>query len=321
MRHTKGLFDTMLLVRAPLVATLVALTGCNDPTSSRDGQEAVLWSVPAGAIETRPLILSDVLVFGALDGEAVALDRATGKTAWHTPLAQGEFYGDQAAVAGDVVLLPHHELWAVDAASGSVIWHYGGPDGWAGGRNPVASGDTVFTASPLGSVSSLDAATGAVYWSRDLEEAVFPPVVSGDLVIFATRGFFGPNDRTGPLGAGNMVALRRADGAEVWRHALPDSAGFPLSGGATSSGVIWRDRLIVGTKAATVVALRLSDGTALWSRSNGASPPTSSYYLPPALVDDVIVLGRARPCLGGMGSERWCAPLDADCTRGGLPTD
>lgn len=281
-------------MRVALGATaLVALACCSDPTGSRDDEGPVLWSVAAGTIETRPLILDDLLVFGTLDGAAVALDRATGATAWRTQLAEGEFFGNQPAAAGAVALLPHHELWALDSRSGSVLWHYGGPDGWAGGRDPVTSGDTVFTSSPLGWVSSLDAATGQVYWTRDLEEAVFPPVITGDLVIFSTRGFFGPQDRSGPLGAGHVVALRRTDGTEAWRYSLPDSAGFQLSGGATSSGVVWHDRVIIGTKAAAVVALRLADGTELWSKPNGAPPPTSAYDLSPALVDDVVVLGRA----------------------------
>jgi outer membrane protein assembly factor BamB len=156
----------------------------------------------------------------------------------------------------------------------------------------AVAGDTVFTGSLLGTVSAVDARSGTAFWSTDLGEAAFRPAVSDSLVLYGTRGYFGTGPREGPLGAGHLVALRRADGSEAWRFPLPDSAGFSLSGGAVSAGVVVGDRVIVGGVSARVYALSLADGGLIWERANGRSPPVASYRLEAAAVEDVVVLPR-----------------------------
>src|SRR5690606_18311656 len=66
-----------------------------------------------------------------------------------------------------------------------------------------------------------------------------------------------------------LVALDRASGEERWRVALPDSAGFPRSGGATNGGFVVDDRVILGTMSSRILALRLSDGSLLWEQTSG----------------------------------------------------
>jgi outer membrane protein assembly factor BamB len=173
-----------------------------------------------------------------------------------------------------------------------VVWRFPGPDGASGASVPVIAGDTVFTASWWGWASAIDARTGQSYWHIDLGEAPFPPSVSSDLVIYATRGWMRPEERSGGLGAGHVVALRRSDGSEAWRFPLPDSVGFPLSGGAISGGVVWEDRVIIGSRSAWIYALRLADGELIWKKPNGEQPVCCGYTSAPALVDDVVVFGR-----------------------------
>src|SRR5690606_31226923 len=137
--------------------------------------------------------------------------------------------------AGSRLIVPHAQLHGLDATTGALLWTYQGVDGRAGINAPVVSGDTVFVADYGGRAAALDAASGAVIWDVDVGEVLFTPSLSADLVLYGTRGFMG-GPGIGPLGAGHLIALDRATGEERWRVALPDSAGFPRSGGATNGG-------------------------------------------------------------------------------------
>lgn len=287
-------------------ACVCAGMGCADPdnVSTKTG---VLWEVAAQSASTTPAVFDSVVVFGTLDGYAIAFDRETGDVRWKQFLARAEVYGEVERAAG-LALIPQYELWAVDPRDGRIAWHFGGPDGGAAIYGVSTSGDTVFTGSVAGWASAVDARSGQAFWSVDLAEAPFEPAVSGDLVIYGTRGFLGPN-RQGPLGAGHVIALRRADGSEAWRVPLPDSAGF--LGGAVNGGVVWRDRLVLGGVLARVYAFRLSDGALLWEQANGESPAYGSYRLAPAVLDDVVVFARddnvveARDVLTGTQAWEW----------------
>lgn len=276
-----------------VVAGFAMVAGCSDPAAPNpSGNGRVLWSVPAGSVSTEPLILGPLLIFGDSEGGLQALDRRTGEVAWTRPLVPGySMRGDRIATAGDLILVPLWDLWALDA-HGSLRWRFGGPDGAAGTRNPVVSGDTVFTGSEKGWASAVDARSGQPYWSVDLEESTGPPALSEELVVFGTR-------HVRSRGPGHLIALRRSDGSEVWRVVLPDSAGFPGFSGAETGGVVWQDRVIVGS-GPWVYAVSLEDGTVLWKTPNGSSPNLSSYPRPPVMVEDVAVLGRQNS-----GVEGW----------------
>jgi len=280
------------------------LAACQDPESGSK-EPVILWQVPAQSASTVPLVLDSVVVFGGLDGSAMAFDRQTGKIRWKRQLAQYEVRGEVEAAAG-LAIVPQYEVWGVDPRSGQVAWHFGGPDGTAGFHDVATAGDTVFTGSGLGWASAVDARTGQAFWSVDLAESPFGPTVAGDVVVYGTRGFMGP-DRQGPLGAGHVIALRRGDGSEAWRFPLPDSAGF--LGGAVNGGAVWRDRVIVGGVIARVFALRLSDGMLLWQQANGESPAYASYRLEPAVLGDVVVFGRDDNVVEARdlttGAQRW----------------
>lgn len=283
---------------APTATTLVllaasSLVGCSDHPVAPD-DDTILWTRPAESATTRPAIDDSFVYFGGNNGAVWAIDRETGELEWRTPLIPDyAVIGNGLGMAAGAILVPIYEVWAVDAASGAVLWSFGGPDGAAGTRDVVTSGDTIFTASQGGWASAVDARTGEAYWSTDLAEAPWQPSVSGDLVIYGTRGWSNPDARTGGLGAGHVIALRRSDGTEAWRHPLPDSAGLPRSGGAVDGGVVWQDRVVVGSLSTWVYALRLDDGALLWSRPNGESPSTAGYRSPTALIGNLGVFGRA----------------------------
>lgn len=269
-----------------------------------DAEGPVVWSRPAETANTVPAIAGSRVFFGGNNGAVWALDRASGELLWRRTLIAGyPVQGEALSYAAGLVLAPIWGLEALDAETGEVVWSFFGPDGAAAVRTAVTAGDTVFTASAYGWASAVDVRTGEAYWSVDLEESVWPPAVSADLVIYGTRSWQHPEERRGALGAGHVVALRRRDGSEAWRFPLPDSTGFPGSGGAISGGVVWEDRVIVGGKNAWVYALRLEDGSLIWKAPNGQSPVVADYTSRPAILDDLAILGRANDTLDAWNAE------------------
>ena len=152
--------------------------------------------LPSQADTSAPVVLDSVLVFGGLDGSAMGFDRRTGMLRWKRQLAGSEVYGAVQTAAG-LAIVPQEELWGIDPRSGAVVWRFGGPDGVAGAHDVATCGDTVFSGSGRGWASAVDARTGRAFWSVDLAEAPFRPLVAGDVVIYGTRGFRGV-DRDGP---------------------------------------------------------------------------------------------------------------------------
>jgi outer membrane protein assembly factor BamB len=209
--------------------------------------------------------------------------------AWKTKLGP-TIWGQGLGSARGLVLVGEYELWALRASDGVVMWHYGGPDGGAGLSDPTMAGDTAFFGSGFGWAGALNAATGAPYWTVNIGERAFRPPVTADLVIYGTRGFLG-GPQKGPLGAGHVIALHRSDGSEAWRFTLPDSAGYPGSGGAVSGGAVWQDRVIVGSYASRMYALRLTDGAKLWEHVGG-DPHLAPYEQKPVVLGTTLVTGR-----------------------------
>lgn len=286
------------LVKGLAVST--ALGGCGDRSTEPPADpprpsdpDPVLWERPAPDAAALPVVVDSSVFFGTWDGTVQALDRRGGQLIWERTLIEGYgVRGDELHSAAGLVLVPHYALWALDAATGETAWQFDGPWADGGTRDPTVDGGMVYSAAGSGFVASIHAATGEVQWVVDLGESAYPPAVSESLVIYATRGFAGAGEREGPLAGGHVVALRKADGSEAWRFPLPDSVGFPGSGGAVSGGVVWEDRVVVGTYSGWVHALRLEDGGPIWSRPNGERPSFGGYTTRPVLIDDVAVIGR-----------------------------
>lgn len=272
------------------LVVLQSLAACADPNTTPDSNP-IIWQTRSGGVKTHPADFDRTVVFATDDGYIRGLARSDGQEQWETRISTG-ILGTSIVKAGGLAIVPQWDLWAIDPSTGEVVWRFAGPDSAAGGHNPVASGDTVFTASPFGWVSAVDANTGIPFWSEDLNESPFGPVVSTDLVIYGTRGFLGTTPRTGPLGAGHIVALARSNGREVWRFQMPDSAEFEGSGGAVSGGVVWRQTVIVGSVAARVYALALESGEVVWEHANGQSPRVGGYRRSPAILTNQVVLAR-----------------------------
>ncbi|MFL6229535.1 MAG: PQQ-binding-like beta-propeller repeat protein [Pyrinomonadaceae bacterium] len=200
-----------------------------------------------------------------------------------------------------------------DLKTGKPVWRHGDAarfwesNGGAGPRaTPTISNGRVYTLGATGILNVLDAATGAVVWSRNAATdtgAKLPgwgfaasPLVAGDLVVAATSG--------------SLVAYNLADGNPRWLGPR-GGASYSSPQALTIDGVA--QVLLLSVTGATSVGL--ADGKLLWEHAWSAWPGVP--IIQPAVVagGDVLLsvsdssgvrrLSVARGADGWKAAERW----------------
>lgn len=176
----------------------------------------LLWHYTVGSpVESSPVVIDGVDVFGAWNGTTTALDLRTHKVRWR-------HYGgckvtSSAALAGSTLYIGDYcgRLLALRVGNGALRWS-GGVNGRIYGT-PAVSGGRVFVPSSDGGSMSAFSLGGRFLWRRNFGSYVYSsPAVS------AGRVFFGAYN-------GVFYALRASSGATLWAH----GAGGPISGAAT----------------------------------------------------------------------------------------
>jgi outer membrane protein assembly factor BamB len=176
----------------------------------------LLWHYTVGSpVESSPVVVDGVDVFGAWNGAITALDLRTHKVRWR-------HYGgckvtSSAAFAGSTLYLGDYcgQLLALSARTGALRWSES-VNGRVYGTPAVAAGRVFVPSSTGGSLSAFT--TGGRYlWRRTVGSYVYssPAVDRGRVFFGAYNGVF--------------YALRASDGATVWAH----GTGGPISGAAT----------------------------------------------------------------------------------------
>ncbi len=182
----------------------------------RDGGEA--WKMKAGGqVSGRVSVEGDQVFFGA--GRSVyALDAATGKQRWSTPVDGSIVIGP--AVSNGAVFAPAGEqhLYCLDAASGKIRWDHTVPRPII--MEPAPAGERVYFAAMDGHVRALDAATGREIWDTAVSSpddnyptaAYWTPAVVGDTVLASKRPA-SQDEHT-------LHALSAEDGKTLWSRPL-----------------------------------------------------------------------------------------------------
>ncbi len=161
---------------------------------------------------------------------------------------------------------------------------------------PLATdGERAFVIGTDGSARAFDLTSGALVWARATLSApkdgatARPPAprVAANLLLVASAD-------------AGLLALRPADGATLWKAALPGLTGLDADA----------ELAYLGAPGGRIVAVSLKDGTERWSRTL-PSPLTSG----PFLVRDTLFAGEAPSALVGLspkdGANRWRAELPA----------
>lgn len=250
--------------------------------------------------------------------EHPALDRAL-EPVWSASIGEGNSRGhritaDPVVADGRIFTKDSRALVSAFSLNGERLWtrdltpDSDGSDDASGGGLAVSNG-VLYVTSGFGTLTAMDAATGAVRWSQTLNSiATGAPAVDGNRVFVATRNAIGWGidasngrilwevlGRRGPAGlvggagpsvagplvvfpfaSGQLVAAGTNTGATTWVASVAgQNAARAFSAITDLSGapVIDTTRLYAGSHAGRVSAISLASGQAEWTARVGALNP------------------------------------------------
>ena len=241
-----------------------------------------------------PAIAGDTLYLGTLNKNVIALERSTGQPRW-------EYQGDSpfpgsVTVHNGIVYAGSRggEVHALDAESGRALWEVGlGSPAVA----PVAVQDgRLYAASSAGVLFARHDRTGDKRTRiRTGAALVAPPVAAhGRAYIISEGGLMAFDGEARELPGRYPAELVWAQ-LWIWR--------FPLPAPPEHSGLLWRfapdrdmgaflhppavtrEALYLGTAAGAAVALKLDDGSLLWTFQAGAPAAAS-----PLVAGDLLIM-------------------------------
>ncbi len=147
-----------------------------------------------------------------------------------------------------------------------------GADGRPSGLRPQLEPDALFVAESGGAVMALDPETGRTRWSRELKKTRISagPSIVGDLVLVGTLD-------------AEVIALKRADGSELWRAPVSSEVLAPPSGAG--------DVIVVRSIDGRAFGLAAVDGKRLWSFDRTVPTLTLRGISPPLIEGNRVLLG------------------------------
>lgn len=209
------------------------------------GGTNVAWSVDAGAgsgsvgrLTARPVIFGGHVFTLDAEGSVSAFSTSGGSAIWRTSLK------------------PKRE------SSGS--WYSlslsGGGSGGGFGGGLAVDGGRLYAATGYGNVVAIDPANGKAIWEKQLEAPVrSSPTAVGDRVYVITLD-------------GRFFCLAGADGGELWSvRGAPQQASLINNASPAVDG----DIVVVPYPSGDLVALKVSDGSTVWSENLARTRTTS----------------------------------------------
>lgn len=195
---------------------------------NRGGPPTIAWRTDLGSpIRAGAAVDGDIVVVGTHDGRVVGLHRGNGEVQWS--FATGGAILASPAIDDGVAYLGSADgtFYALRTADGSVVWErpIGPPILGSAAVGETAGGKRVVFVAEDVAARALDAATGAVVWSTQIEGqsgADRWPVILGDTVFLRTQPvhFFHTllHDGDDVMDSAGEV---RADWAEDWEAVRP----------------------------------------------------------------------------------------------------
>jgi outer membrane protein assembly factor BamB len=173
----------------------------------------ILWRYTVGSpVESSPVVLDGLDVFGAWNGTITALDLRTHRVRWR--IHTGCKVTSSAALAGSTLYIGDYcgRLLALRMRDGHLRWS-GGVNGRVYGT-PAVSAGRVFVPSSTGGSLTAFSTGGRFLWSRSAGSYVYssPAVAAGRVFFGAYNGVF--------------YALSARSGRTLWAH----GTGGPISG-------------------------------------------------------------------------------------------
>ncbi len=162
---------------APLTSPVVAGglvvfgSGDHDDYALDAKTGAVKWTGTTGYVFTAdPAIAGSTVVIGDQGGNIDGFDLHTGKPLWSNSAGTIDV---AAAVAANTAYLvsEDHNVYAFNATTGAQLWQYGMDD--YASFSPILAGNLVIVANRAGELLAIDAKSGNLAWSTDLNGTPF----------------------------------------------------------------------------------------------------------------------------------------------------
>jgi outer membrane protein assembly factor BamB len=213
-----------------------------------------VWTLYYTGVLARAFAVCVLTGVVALVPSAMAAQEAAGalplfplRVRWSVDLGNDPAAGPAADQSRVFLPLADGALVAVDALSGQVAWRVADvPTRLV----PVADQGRVHVVGER-VLTTLDAATGDLLWTRPLPATVSAPLVArGGWVVV-------------PLDTADVLAVRADDGTVVWQRTYPTAVVAP--------GAINGDRLYLPGADSRVRAVHLIDGQPLWEQAIGGA--------------------------------------------------
>ncbi len=152
------------------------------------------------------------------------------------------------------------QLWKTKTGN---AWNEGPPDWQSSRSTPTVDGDRVYVITPHGKLVAANTKDGKIAWQKSLKDDFGgkkgdgwgygeSPLIDGDLLICTPGG-----EST------TMIAVRKSNGAEVWKCQSPGDRGAGHSSIVISQ--IGKTKIYVQSTASGAIGVRAKDGKLLWS--------------------------------------------------------
>ena len=221
------------------------------------------WQVAGSGIAT-PIANESRVFFLSQTHEVVAIDRQTGVVVWRRPTKdEGNLTpGSRLALTGSLVIAGDYNVTTYEASTGDIAWRFVPEVGLAPGLFLGDVHDGVVTAgSASGMVYAIDAASGALLWSRrvvpSMDATVYSPRVSGDVAIVSYVAFT-------RLMTGGVAAFDLRTGRQLWHRTTFASASSGPANTPSSPPVIAGAVVIVPNRDGVIYALDTRSGRIRW---------------------------------------------------------
>jgi len=236
-----------------------------------------------------PAIDSGVVVVGVIGGMA-AFDANTGIPRWRANVWSGgqmSFAGNISARNGLACIADYFGVGCVDIATGHVAWSAAADQATQDGESAM-DGTALYYGTANHTVVARALGNGAVLWSTDVDPGntfgsrVFGVSVRGDTVFAATVRWL---IRTGGVLVGDLIALDRATGRELWRYTAASRSGF--QGAPVLAGNL---AIVNDVESHGLVAIDLTTHQVSW-RTDVREDGYITAEKPPILVGDTLYSG------------------------------
>ncbi len=243
-----------------------AISGDNVIVSSKDGTVTALtrvsgklvWQLRTNAIvESSPAVADGVVYFGATDGRLFAVDADSGRVRWAYDTG-GRINASPSLAEGRVCITTYAgSIFCVRQRDGRKLWStYVRRDAFryeSFYASASTDGDRLYTVARSGKIVTLDASSGRILWTDNINSLGYStPAVGSD------RIFVGDFN-------GGLRAYRKTDGRLLWRA--------QVGGRVLGAPVIIGDLVFFSTLETETYAARVSDGEVVWRYGLGKYSP------------------------------------------------